>query len=71
MTSPVERLFKGMREALAFTRILNKIGMEDAAGHTTVVVTKRGKVVGTVHGQRPARKPTKAKKRISHNDPPH
>lgn len=55
MSDAAKRLIKAARRAVEFSRILEGIPMEDSPRHTTIVVSKRGKVIGTVHGQRPAR----------------
>ena len=45
-----------LRAAVKFSHLLDGIDMEDAPRHTTVFVSKRGKIIGTVHGQRPTRR---------------
>lgn len=55
MTKAGDKLLRSAREALKFSRILANMPMVDAPRHTTVFVTKKGKVLGVVHGQRLAR----------------
>lgn len=57
MTKAGRRMLKAAREAVKFSRLLDRFDMEDKAGHTTIFITKKGRVLGTVHGSRPRQRP--------------
>jgi hypothetical protein len=52
MTTAGKRMIKAARAAVAFSRLLSRFEMVATPGATTVFVTKKGKVIGTVYGQR-------------------
>lgn len=52
MSSAGRKMIKAAKAAVKFSRLLSQFEMEDKDGCTTVFVTKKGKLLGTVHGSR-------------------
>ena len=52
MSKAGRKMIKAARAAVKFSRLLDQFDMVDKPGTVTVFVTKRGKVLGTVHGQK-------------------
>lgn len=48
-----KRLIKSAKQALTVSDIIERLDLVDESGAHTVIVTKRGKLVATVHGMRP------------------
>jgi hypothetical protein len=53
MSEQESKLIKAAREAVRFAAFLQQFDLENEAGHTTVFVGKKGKILGTVYGARP------------------